>query len=143
MIRVATVHLPIATEFVTPSTLPKCGNKVYPLPVAPLTLPPLTDAEILAEKAEEDLLTRFSSQVSIAEKKTKQKLREEQRWAAFEEMVKASERDREEREREEGVVKKVRTVGLDGRPLLDAQFKPLVGKVLGKGMEFSAPMSAR
>ncbi|KAL7414953.1 ribosomal protein L10e/L16 [Mrakia frigida] len=145
MCRVATVHLPIGTEFVTPESYPKCGNKVVPHPVAPLTLPPLTPSEILAEKAEEDLLTRFEGQVSISEKKTKMKLREEKRWEEFMEMLEKSQRDQEEREERErgGMPKKVKTTGLDGKPLLDPQFKPLGGKIYGKGVESAPPMSAR
>lgn len=147
--RVATVNLPIGTEFVTPASFPKCGNLTYPYPVAPLTLPPLTPTELAAEKAEEDLATRFDGQISIAQKKTLLKVREEKRWADFEKMLEESKADAEReaklpKVKVKGALKAEKPTSGEGSRL-GAQFrvggKMLVGgKLFGKGVEAAAPL---
>ena len=155
MCRIASNVLPIATAYITPSTLPKCGFSTVPHPPTELVLPPLTAAEILADAAEEDLLTQHSRPVTVEEKRELVRQRELVRWREFREASARAEEEEQKRVREEdeervAMGKKSRLVKVGGGVrdeevggkrvgLADERFVVFGAKVTGKGMEQCAP----
>ena len=151
MCRIATTVLPIATAYVTPSTLPKCGFNNVAHPPHELVLPPPTPEQLLADQAEEDLDTFHSHPVTVAEKKALVAERERVRWKEFRaslEMAEKEEIARKEAEDMERVaagkksklgVKVVGGATVRRLPQADPRFVVFGSKIAGKGMETPSP----